>query len=215
MSNKNEKRKRFCALIFGLKSDNNTKTDRSNLEVNLSHVQDEPDRALVDAAVGGDIESFGELCRRYYAGMVAIAYAVLSDHQLAEDAAQESFARALVNLRRLKNKGKFVPWLARICRNVAKDMVTTKARHINVEDLSQVTEKSHDDGNNRAIHRAIEHLPAAEKELIVLRYYNNLSYEQIASVLGASRAAINGRLARTKRKMAHYLKKSGFPENLL
>ena len=178
-------------------------------------MHNEPERALVDAAIGGDIESFGELCRRYYAAMIAIAYAVLSDHQLAEDAAQESFARALVNLRSLKNKNKFAPWLASICRNAAKDMVATKARYISTEDLSYIAQKNSDDGNNRAIRRAIEQLPAAAKELIALRYYNNLPYEQIASILGISRAAINGRLTRAKRKMARYLKQNGFPESLL
>lgn len=176
-------------------------------------MQNETERALVEAAVGGDIESFGELCQGYYPAMVAVAYGVLSDHQLAEDAAQEGFARALVNLRRLKNKSKFVPWLARICRNVAKDMLRTKSRKINVEDLSQVADQNYDDESGRAIRRAIEQLPRAAKELVVLRYYNNLSYEQIAPILGISPAAINGRLARAKRKMADYLKKNGFPES--
>ena len=177
-------------------------------------MQNEPDRALVDAAVAGDIERFGELCRRYYAGMIAVAYAVVSDHQLAEDAAQESFARALVNLRHLKNRNKFVPWLARICRNVAKDMVAAKTRQFSAEDLSHIARKSSDDeGNSRAIHRAIEHLPDTDKELIVLRYYNNLSYERIASIMDISTAAINGRLARAKHKMSKYLKQNGFPES--
>jgi len=171
---------------------------------------------LIEAAIGGDIESFGELCRRYYAAMVAVAYAVLSDHQLAEDAAQESFARALVNLKNLKNSARFVQWLAAICRNVAKDMVTAKARHISTEDFSQVArENNSDDENSRAILRAIEQLPAPARELIVLRYYNNLSYEQIGSILGISRATINGRILRAKRKMANYLRRNGFPENQL
>lgn len=170
---------------------------------------------LIEAAIGGGIESFGELCRRYYAAMVAIAYAVLNDHQLAEDAAQESFARALVNLRNLKNKNRFAPWLAAICRNVAKDMVAARARRINAEGLLQATRKNNDNENVQAIRRAIEQLPALMKELMVLRYYNSLSYEQIGSVLGISRAAINGRILRAKRKMAKYLKNNGFPENRL
>jgi RNA polymerase sigma-70 factor (ECF subfamily) len=178
-------------------------------------VQNEPERALVEAAVGGDIESFGELCRRYYTAMVAIAYPVLRDHQLAEDAVQESFARALVRLRSLKKKNRFAPWLAAICRNVAKDMVAAKAKYISTKDLSQVSEKNDEEGNNRVIRRAIEQLPAAAKELIVLRYYNNLSYERIGSILGISPAAINGKLTRAKRKMANYLKHTGFPENQL
>jgi RNA polymerase sigma-70 factor (ECF subfamily) len=170
---------------------------------------------LIESATAGDIESFGELCRQYYAAMAAIAYTVLGDHQLAEDAAQESFARALVNLKNLKNRSRFAPWLAAICRNVAKDMVRAEAKQISTEDLSQVALKNNDDENSHEIRRAIEQLPAPAKELIVLRYYNSLSYDQIGSVLGISRATINGRLLRAKRKMAKYLRKNGFPENRL
>ena len=176
---------------------------------------DKTETKLVEAAVGGDIEGFGKLCQQYYAAMVAIGYSVLGDHQLAEDAAQESFARALVNLKNLKNKTRFAPWLAAICRNVAKDMVATKVRQISTKDLSQLTENNDHDESRRLIRRAIEQLPVSAKELVVLRYYNGLSYEQIASVLGISQAAINGRLTRAKRKMAKYLKRNGFPENRL
>ncbi len=170
---------------------------------------------LIEAATGGDIESFGELCRRYYAAMVAIAYSIVSDHQLAEDAAQESFARALVRIKSLKERAKFAPWLAAICRNVAKDMVTTKTKQISTEDISQINKVENPDEHNRAIRRAIEQLPESTKELVVLRYYDGLSYEQISSVLGISKASINGRLTRAKRKMADYLRRNGFPENQL
>jgi len=170
---------------------------------------------LIEAATGGDIESFGLLCWRYYAAMVAVGYTVLGEHQLAEDAAQESFARALVNLRNLKNKERFAPWLAGICKNVAKDMLTAKARQINTDDISQAAGPGNSDENDRAIRRAIEQLPDSAKDLVVLRYYDGLSYEQISSVLGISPAAINGRLTRAKRKMANYLKRNGFPENRL
>ncbi len=178
-------------------------------------MQDDLERKLVDAAVGGDIESFGELCRRHYSPLVAIAYSVLSDHQLAEDAAQESFARALVSVRKLKNRTRFAPWLAAICRNVAKDMVAAKARRINATDLPQAASGGGHNENGMLIRRAIEQLPAPARELVVLRYYNNLSYEEIASVSGISPAAINGRLLRAKRKMVNYLRRNGFPENRL
>jgi len=170
---------------------------------------------LIEAATRGDIESFGELCRRYYAAMAAIAYVVLGDHQLAEDAAQECFARSLVRIKSLKERTKFAPWLAAICRNVAKDMVATEAKRINAGDLPNKVKNDKNDENIRVVRRAIELLPAPAKELIVLRYYNNLSYEQIGSVLGISQATINGRLTRAKRKLADYLRKSGFPESRL
>jgi len=170
---------------------------------------------LIEAAAGGDIESFGELCRRYYAVMAAVAYTVLGDHQLAEDAAQESFARALVRIKSLNDRTKFAPWVAAICRNVAKDMVATEAKQFSTEDISQVDKVKNPDQNDRAIRNAIEKLPDSAKELVVLRYYDGLSYEQISSVLGISKASINGRLTRAKRKMADYLRKNGFPENRL
>lgn len=170
---------------------------------------------LIEAATGGDIECFGLLCRQYYAAMVAVGYSVLGEHQLAEDAAQESFARALVNLRNLKSKERFAPWLAGICRNVAKDMLANKIRRINSKAPPQTAEPGNLDENDRLIRRAIEQLPDTAKELVVLRYYDGLSYEQISSVLGISPAAINGRLTRAKRKMANYLRRNGFPENRL
>jgi RNA polymerase sigma-70 factor (ECF subfamily) len=175
----------------------------------------ESETNLVEAAVNGDIESFGRLCERYYPAMVAIGYSVLIDHQLAEDAAQESYARALVRLRTLKNSANFAPWLAAICRNVAKDMVALRARRVLYKGVSNKAENNDPDGNSQLIHQAIEQLSDSAKELIVLRYYNNLSYEQISAVLGISKATINGRLTRAKRKIAKYLRRGGFPENQL
>ena len=186
-----------------------------DLEVNLSSVPDKLETRLIEAAVDGNVDSFGKLCERHYAALVAIAYSVLGDHQLAEDAAQESFARALIKLRSLRDRTKFALWLAAICRNVAKDMVATKAKQVSSDDLSQVAQYDSHDESARLIRRAIERLPASAKELIVLRYYNNLSYEQISSVLGISKATINGRLTRAKRKMAKYLRRNGFPESQL
>ncbi len=168
---------------------------------------------LIDAAMSGDIESFGKLCGRYYSSMVAISYSILSDHQLAEDAAQETFARALVNFRKLREPERFAPWLAAICRNVARDMLSERNAKFNKEALSHITQQKNED--HLQINRAIEKLPDSMKELVVLRYYDGLSYEQISSVLGISRASINGRLTRAKRKMANYLRKNGFPENQL
>jgi len=169
---------------------------------------------LVEAAVEGDIDSFGKLCQRYYAALVVIGYSILGEHNSAEDAAQEAFARALVKLKDLKNKSKFAPWLAAICRNIAKDMATAKAKQINTEGFSEVAAKGNcDDESARVVRRAIVKLDESDKELIVLRYYNSLSYEEIGSVLGVSEVAVNGRLIRAKRKLAKYLKQNRLLED--
>ena len=166
-------------------------------------------RQLVEAAVGGNLDSFGQLCGGYYSSMVAVAYSVVADHQLAEDVAQEAFAKAMVNLSKLKKPGRFANWLAQICRNTAVDMVRARARAVRTQDISDCSEIAAEQTDIEAVREAIAELPGAERELIVLRFYNRLSYEQISDVLGISKAAVNGRLTRTKRKLGKELKQRG------
>lgn len=170
-------------------------------------------RQLVEAAVGGDLESFGQLAGGYYSSMIAIAYSVVADHQLAEDAAQEAFAKALVSLRKLKRPGRFAAWLAQICRNTAVDMARARARAVPTADIADCSEIVGEQVDTEAVREAIAELPRVERELITLRYYSRLSYEQISDVLGISKAAVNGRLTRTKQKLGKQLKQQGIWES--
>jgi RNA polymerase sigma factor (sigma-70 family) len=174
----------------------------------------EAEEELVQAARAGDLESFGRLCEYYYGPLVAVAYGVLRDHQLAEDAAQEAFARGLVNLRKLQKPGKFAPWLARICRNVAADMARNRPPQVRAEDLAREPEQNTDEATSQAVREGIDRLPESMKEIVVLRYYDDCSYEQISAVLGVSKMTINGRLTRAKRKLARYLRRRGVWEDM-
>lgn len=173
---------------------------------------DEFEIELVESALSGSIDSFGELCSRYYNLMVAIAYSVLTDHHLAQDAAQETFTRALQNLEKLKRKQRFAFWLAGICRNVAHDMAKAKSKYVSIEEHSPLLDSRTESSHCQAVRQAIDNLSPSEKELIVLRYYNKLSHQQMSAVLGLTKPAINNRLSRARRKMAKYLQRNGFPE---
>ena len=174
-------------------------------------VQQEPDLTLVEQACSGDTDSFTELCRRYYPAMVAIAHSIIGDRHLAEDAAQQTFAKAVRKLPQLKNKNKFAAWLAVICRNVAKDMARTVVT-CTADDLSMIAAKSHESDVTEIVKEALNKLSASAREVIFLRYYDSMTYEQISAILGISEQAINGRLRRAKKKMADYLRHSGFGE---
>ncbi len=172
------------------------------------------DTELVRAAQAGDLDSFGRLCERYYAAMTAVAYSALRDHQLAEDAAQEAFARALVNLRKLKTPEKFAPWLAQICRNVAIDMRRARRRTSETEGPPIVVDEPPRDSPVEIVRRAIDGLPESMREVLILRYYHERSYEQISAVLGLSKSSINGLLTRAKRKLAKSLRRTGVLEDM-
>ncbi len=172
--------------------------------------QESCDKALVEAAQNGHLESFGVLYERYHSPMAALAYSVLGDRDLAEDAAQETFAIACQNLGTLRRRDKFAAWLASICRNTARNILRLKGK--NVALTARKAAEDFDVGEERrdAIRQAVFKLRSSERELIVLRYYNGFSQTQISTVLNISPQAVNGRLVRAKRKIAKYLKRNGF-----
>jgi RNA polymerase sigma-70 factor (ECF subfamily) len=162
---------------------------------------------LVEAAIAGDLRGFAALYERYYNAMVAIGYSVLGDIHLAEDAAQQGFAIACTDLPRLKSKERFGYWLAGICRNIARQMRRLQSRQTELDESMPAKEKT--DGFDDTVRQAVWSLRAFYREPIVLRYYDNLPYERIATVLGISVQAVNGRIIRAKRKIKKYLERNG------
>ena len=165
---------------------------------------------LVEAARNGHLESFGALYQRYHSPMVALAYSMLADRDLAEDAAQEVFAVACRDIGNLKSKERFAAWLAGICRNVSRQMLrANKPRPVDSGNNRAVKNRDDCDDRREAILRAVWSLREPERELIVLRYFDGFSQAHISEVRGISPQAVNGRLVRAKRKIAEYLKRNG------
>jgi len=174
-------------------------------------MRDLEDQILVQRALQSDPESFGELCRRYYDSLVAIANSILLDHHLAEDAAQEALAAACRDLAKLKKPERFGPWVGAICRNVAKDMLRQLRKQQEPVGTDAGNEPDCEEDEREAIlDQALQQLPQHLREVIFLRYYNEMSYEQMTKVLGATEQMIDGRLRRAKMKIAVYLKRKGF-----
>ena len=169
------------------------------------------DQILVQRALQSDPDSFGELCRRYYYSLVAVADSILMDHHLAEDAAQETLAAACRQLPRLKKPERFGPWIVAICRNVTKDILREQQKQRkHVVTCPDRESDCQDDDQKAILAEALQQLPQHLREIVFLRFYNEMSYRQMAKVLGATEQTIDGRIRRAKKKMAVYLKKVGF-----
>ncbi|MFC1604807.1 RNA polymerase sigma factor [Planctomycetota bacterium] len=165
---------------------------------------------LVRAALKSDADSFGRLSERYYSAMVAIAYSRLCDRDLAEDAAQEAFFVAFRNISKLKKERHFSRWVAGICRNIATDMAKARARdkHVPIQDCQSLSDNKDKEADIVEIVRSIvAEMHVKMKEVIFLRYYNQMSYQQIADVLGISQEAVNGRLRRARKIVAGQLRR--------
>ena len=161
----------------------------------------------------GNTACFATLCQRYYPALLALAHAVAGDEHLAEDAAQEAVAEACRRLRTLRKPQRFGAWLGAICRNIAKDMLTDRRRARQVADGLAAPAESSDGDEKAALARAVRALPESLRQVVFLRYYNSMTYEQISSVLGLSSQAINGRLRRARRRIATTMKANGFGDS--
>jgi RNA polymerase sigma-70 factor (ECF subfamily) len=165
---------------------------------------------LVAAARKGDAESFSRLCEQHYPALVAIAYSQLADRALAEDAAQEALLVAYRDIGKLQETGRFLPWLAAICRNIAVDMVKARARErrIGTRDSSFAVVTGHHEQDTVAIVREIiARLDPDARGIILLRYYNGMTYGQIAALLGVSEEAVNGQLRRARHTIRQTLQR--------
>lgn len=168
------------------------------------------DAVLVEAAQAGHLDSFGALYQRYHNPIVALAYAQIGDKHAAEDAAQEAFAIACRDLDSLRDRDKFGAWVGGICRNVTRQMLRKQSRPAPLPDDPPDDCDAKRQEQSDAVRRAVWELPVAERELIVMRYFNGFSQAKISEVLDLTPAAVNGRLTRAKRKVAQFLKRDGF-----
>jgi len=174
------------------------------------------ERATVEAACRGDVNALAGLYERHYATMVWVAYSVLLDRGLAEDAAQQTFATAYGKIRSLRQPDRFGPWLAAICRHTAQDMARARRRDVALQKraVSEVRLASDSDGFDKAVKEAVDSLPAMYREVVVLHYYSGLSYQEIESVLGVSGDVVKGRLARARKQIQVHLEEEGFRQRL-
>ena len=168
---------------------------------------EKPDNDLVRAVLGGDVDSFVTLCHRHYPSLVAIARAVLGDGHLAEDAAQEALAKACRNLDGLKNPARFGAWIATICRNEARDILRRWPAVESLGERDVPAEPPETDTDVDAVRQALDSLPAGTRELLYLRYRNDLSYDAIADLLAISTEAVRGRLWRARQDVAEHLER--------
>ena len=168
----------------------------------VQDILESTDAELVEAARSGDVSSFGELYHRHYAMAVGIAYCAVSDHHLAEDAAQEAFAVACRDLGRLRRADRFANWLGSICRKVALRAAKSKMTDRLRDEVATGAEVSDLDERCELVRRSVSRLPQFAREVIVLYYYSRQSHKQIAAVLGISPSAVHGRLIRARKKIA-------------
>ena len=177
------------------------------------------DDKLILKAQKGDLHSFDVLVRRYQRKIYYLAYRMVKGHDAADDIAQETFINAYSAIRSFKIGYSFYTWLYRICMNLSINYLKRQKLVIPESQFEEETSPLEreaagaDPSNHLAlkeledkIEKALDLLPPKFKAVLVLRVYEDLSYEEIAKTLKISMGTVMSRLFRAREKMQEMLK---------
>src|SRR4051812_505723 len=177
------------------------------------------DSQLVSLYQEGNEEAFAVLLHRHKSRIYTAIYLIVKDRYKAEDLLQETFIKAVNTIKggRYNEEGKFFPWLSRIAHNMAIDSFRRSRRYpeIVLEDGSKVFNSmdfAEDSAESLQIAQEtqtrlrdfIKELPAEQKQVLIMRHYMEMSFQEIADKTGVS---INTALGRMRYALINLRKK--------
>jgi RNA polymerase sigma-70 factor, ECF subfamily len=171
----------------------------------------EPDRVVIAAVVAGDADAFGILVNRYRDTYARYAVRILGSPDDADDALQSAFVRAF---RGLKNcdPNRFGGWFYQIVINECRTLATRRGRRerrFSYEEADLVAVPSPESGGGigagEEIQRALDTLVPDQREAFVLKYVEELSYEEMAALTGVGVSALKMRVKRACEKLQSLL----------
>ncbi len=170
-------------------------------------------RDTIEAFQAGDDLAFVSIYNHHKVGIYSFCLKMLMDRDLALDVMQDTFVRVYENRDRLINTAAFKSWLYTIARNQCLNRLRQRGREVRLDDSMDVgadgdTPVSQMEKNERVefVNRFLEELSPAYREVIVLREYQNLSYEEIAAVTRSTISAVKSRLFKARRKLGRLMR---------
>jgi RNA polymerase sigma-70 factor (ECF subfamily) len=182
------------------------------------------DESLVAAHLRGDPAAFRELVRRYGDGVLGYLFRMTGNRDQAEDLFQETFKKVHEKARTFRG-GSFKSWLFTIATRVTIDTARRRKRTATISldqqadcdddppvletvtsrDAADPAEEAVRQEQKEQVRRAIESLPVGQRAALVLAYYQQLSYQEVAETLGCSVGAVKTQMSRALAKLARRL----------
>jgi RNA polymerase sigma-70 factor (ECF subfamily) len=170
------------------------------------------ERALVERALRGDAEAYGQLVRLHQSAVFSVCYRMMHDRAEAEDAAQEAFLRAHSRLRTFDLTRPFGPWMRRVAANLCLNRLESRKAEAPLdEERDRATtgdpETAHAQAEqSAAVRAAIAGLPPHYRAVVELRHFQELSYDEIAVELRLPLSDVKSHLFRARKLLAERLR---------
>ncbi len=185
------------------------------------------DEHIVERALTGDPEAFGEIVRRWERRIFALTYGMLGREEDARDATQETFLAAFRNLRGFRGEAKVSSWLHRIAVN----QCITRQRRAKVRNEAALDEEQEKDAasfsarltyspalaierrqTTQAVRRAVNGLPVELRQVIVMKEFEELTFREISEALDLPLSTVKSRLYTALQQLQMRLRKFGSEE---
>ena len=157
----------------------------------------------------GDRDAFVELIGRYERPLRYFISRLVGDTLDAEDVFQDTWLKAMAKIRNLKNVEAFRTWLYRIARNrVYQELRKRKYSLLLDEELEAPGDSENyvfSAEDAARIHRSLEDLPVRQREVLMLRFLEQMSYEQISQVIDCNLGTVKSRIYYAKKTLKHKL----------
>ncbi len=173
---------------------------------------------LIETALAGDSEAFGQLVRRYQDRLYNAVVHIVGCRSEAEDVVQDAFVQAFVKLSSFKHNSKFYTWLYRIAINVSISHRRRRKIEVSVEQAREMTGLEPLDENtspseplelaerSEKLEQALQLLTVEHRTIIVLRHMDEFAYEEMAEILDISVGTVRSRLHRARAQLLEHLK---------
>ncbi|HKY29905.1 MAG TPA: sigma-70 family RNA polymerase sigma factor [Pyrinomonadaceae bacterium] len=182
------------------------------------------DEQIVERALTGDAEAFGEIVRRWERKVFALAYGMLGREDDARDATQETFLAAFRSLRGFRGDARVSSWLHRIAIN----QCITRQRRSKVRNEAAIEDEEERDAANfsapleltpeslvqtreniRAVRSAVNSLPLELRQVVVMKEFEELTFREIATILDLPLSTVKSRLYTAMRQLQMRLQRFG------
>ena len=174
-------------------------------------MEQQTDQKLIAQTLAGDNLAFNLLVTRYQRAVYAAAARILRDHDLADEAAQETFVKAYFALKQYDDNYKFYTWILRICLNLCYDQLKKQKRQAPLDEALEhqgpdPAEIFANDDACQRIRKEIDRLPVDQRMVVQLRVDKDLSYSEIGQALKIPIGTVMSRLSRARQTLGKSLK---------
>jgi RNA polymerase sigma factor (sigma-70 family) len=173
------------------------------------NVQTISDQELIRNYVNGNEASLETLVKRHQRSIYTAIYMLIRDRNLADDIFQETFIKIIHTLKNgnYNEEGKFLPWAARVARNLCIDYIRKMKRDVTITDTAgndlfsylSIAEEPKEDAiirhqSEQNVRDLIRLLPEEQRQVLIMRHWGNMSFKEIADATGVSINTALGRM---------------------